>query len=102
MDKKYLNQLFSDDIQKCVRNFIFELDKKLDDNDINKYNLDKEWDFLEISNFDYDNEFVSLDYRIISRISGVPKVFDEPVHIKIPIIHLIISNFKYFNEKIGK
>jgi len=93
MDKKYLNDIFVEDIQNCVRNFIFELDKKMDDSDINKYHLDKEWDFLEISNFDYNTEFVSLDYRIISRISGTPKFFNEPVHIEIPIIHLMISNF---------
>lgn len=92
----YFFETFKEDIQKMVRNYIFELDNLRGDS---SYSLDKKYDYVEIYDFKETDNSLILTYRIFDKETKSPRFFDTPVEIKISKFHLLVTNFKYLNSK---
>lgn len=98
MDTNYFFKIFKNDIEKLVRNYIFELDSKLSDDDINKFHFDKEWDYVKVYSIKYNITNLHITYQIFDRLTNNPKIFNEPVEMVIDKMDFTMLNLIYLQN----
>jgi len=97
MDKKYLDSLFKEPLEKMVRNYIFSLDELLDDSDSSKMCFDKKYDFVKLHECLQLKEYIKVKYQIVDSVGKV-KFFKEPVYITIPYLYLFAANYHHLKK----
>lgn len=100
MDNNYFFKAFEKDIQKMVRNYIFELDSLKGPD---SFYFDKLYDYVKIYNYEETENYIIVTYQIYDKDTQKSKnIFPEPVEMKISKFHLLVTNFRYLNDKSGR
>lgn len=102
MDINYQLEKFKPEIQKIVRDYVFDLDAKLHENDSNKYDFHKEYDYVKIHDLVRYPDHIYVTYQICDLKTKKVKYFEEPVSLKFDILLMIISIYKALNAKIAR